>query len=139
MSHNDCANLHSYVHEAQVQSAEDQAGKSYAGHVATASEQSAIASQLSIESGEIVGILKQMFTDREEDLGAAQDLNSQTLEECVSMKALKGSQIALTRKFVLQLHAAAVSREAEADHETGLDPGATRRSNEVPAKLVSNP
>ena len=58
------------MHEA-VQSAEDPAGKSYAGHVATASAQSSIASQSSTESGEIVGILKQMLTDREEDLAAA--------------------------------------------------------------------
>ena len=61
-----------------VQSRQDPPGKSYAGQVATAGELSAVATQSSVEQYEMVGILKQMFIDREEDLAAAQDVNSKT-------------------------------------------------------------
>ena len=94
LNNNECANLHSNVHGAQ-HGVVSRGSSRYAGQVATASEQSAIASKSSIESGEIVGILEQMMIDCEEDLAAAQDLNWKTLKECVSIKALKGSQIAL--------------------------------------------
>ena len=61
-----------------MQSRQDPPGKSYAGQVATASELSAIATQSSIQKYEMVGILNQMFIDREEDPPAAQGLNSKT-------------------------------------------------------------
>ena len=61
-----------------MQSRQDPPGKSFAGQVATSSELSAIATQSSIQKYEMLGNLKQMFIDREEDLAAAQDLNSKT-------------------------------------------------------------
>jgi len=91
----------------------------------------------SVQSGEILGILKQMLSDFEEELVSEQGLNSKALEECKSIKALKGSQIALTQKAILELQeqaATATSKGAEANHELDL----TREQHAEATQFLQN-
>lgn len=93
--------------------------------------------QYNVQSGEIVGILKQMLSDFESDLQEEQGSNQKTLEECKATKDLKEQQIALAEKAVLQFQsdaATATSKAAEANTELEI----TRTQHSEAKKFLSN-
>jgi len=88
--------------------------------------QSAVSPHLekySVQSGEVVGILKQMLSDFEESLADAQETGGKNAGDCKATQALKQKEIDLAEKAVL-LHqgeaATADSKGSEAKRELDM-------------------
>mmetsp|Transcript_31958 Transcript_31958/g.85593 ORF Transcript_31958/g.85593 Transcript_31958/m.85593 type:complete len:761 (-) Transcript_31958:388-2670(-) len=88
--------------------------------------QSAVSPHLekySVQSGEVVGILKQMLSDFEENLADAQETGGKNAGDCKATQALKQKQIDLAEKAVLLYQgeaATADSKGSEAKRELDM-------------------